>query len=128
MFIDDLDDELLRANPITDNKPSERYYFDYDDRCIRAKGTNIGIFDQVELLAIIAGLESEIELTTKQLRAYQIKIADLENKRTTELEADLKYVRETTEIQLKTISDMDKNLAKAEAEIVALVKMGDESK
>ena len=68
----------------------------------------------------------------------EARLTKAENKRITELEADLKYVRkttemllsdlryvrETTEIQLETISDMDKKLAKAKAEIVALVKMG----
>ena len=42
--------------------------------------------------------------------------SELENKRITELESDLAYVRKTAEIQLKLISDMDKNLAKAKAE------------
>ena len=42
--------------------------------------------------------------------------AELENKRITDLESDLAYVRKTADMQLETISDMDKNLAKAESE------------
>ena len=46
----------------------------------------------------------------------EARLTKAENKRITELEAALKYVRETADMQLETIINMDKNLAKAESE------------
>ena len=74
----------------------------------------------LDITLVRSGTESATEdaLTEHELIINELhqKLTKAENKRITELEAALKYVRETADMQLKIIIDMDKKITKTEAE------------